>query len=106
MLSTPSKQERVLKSAIAIHIECSLKFDGLQARSRQKHAGGEQRELIIVPAVERQLDYFLGVDNSPSSGGFGFEQRRGTDYVHLLRRAAQLHSDIQPDALIHLQDDS
>ena len=57
------EQEHVVEGAVAVDVEHALEVDAGQPRSAGQHAGREQRELVVVAAVQRQFDDLLLVDD-------------------------------------------
>ena len=71
-----------------------------------REAGREQCQLVVVAAIQRQLDDLLLVDHQPARGGLGVEERRGADHFDRLADRARLHREIDARDLRDLQGDA
>ena len=97
------EQEHVVERAIAVHVQHALEVDARQPGSTGKHTGRQQRQLVVVPAVERQFDDLLLIDDRASRRGQRVEQRRRADDLDGLGEPAGLQRDIDARHLCDLQ---
>ena len=97
--------EGVLKGPVAVDVEDTFKTDGLETRGGGEDAGGEQRELVVVAAVEGELDHLGAVDDGAAAGGLGVEDRALGGDVDLLGDCADGELDVEAGGLVDLEDD-
>jgi hypothetical protein len=97
------QQEDVVEDAIAVDIDRSLETDAGEPWRTGQHAGGEQRQLRIVTAVERQLDDLPLVDHHTARRSLGFEKRRSADDFDGFADRSRLERDVDRCDLGHLQ---
>ena len=57
------EQEHVVERAVAVDVERALEVHARQPRRGRQHARREQRELVVVAAVQRQIDDLLLIDH-------------------------------------------
>ncbi len=100
------EQEDVVEGAVAVDVQHPLEVDAGQPRRAGQHAGRQQGELVVVAAIQRQLDDLLLVDHQAARGGVGVEERRGADHFDRLAERAGLERDVDPRDLRDLQGDA
>ena len=97
------EQEDIVERAVAVHVEHALEVHARQPRGAREHAGREQRQLVVVAAIERQLDDLLLIDDRSARRRDGVEQRRGADDLDRFGELTRLQRDVDPRHLRDLQ---
>src|SRR5207249_707414 len=69
----PVELERILKRPIAVDVKYSPKPNRLQTRRGSQHARREERELVVIAPVQRQLDDLRMIDDRAAASGFRLE---------------------------------
>ena len=77
-----------------------------QARRRRHHAGNQGPELGEVPAIEREIDDLLLIDDDAESRVAGFDQRRFARDLDGFTLTAYLHRDVDERRLRDVDLDS
>ena len=99
------EQEDVIEGAVPVHIEHTLEVHAGQPRRARQNAWREQRELVVIASVQRQLDDLLLADDRPARRRHRVEQRRPADHFHGFGDLAGLQRDVYTRDLGDLQRD-
>ena len=88
-----------------IAISFAAEADGLQSRRGRQYARREQRQLVVVPAVQRQLDHLRVIDYGPEACGLRLKDRSRFGDFNLLGQLAHDQLKIEARRLIDLKYD-
>ena len=96
----------ILERSIAIDVERPAEADRLQPWRRREYSGGEQRQLVVVAAVQRQLYHLRVIDDGAEACGLGLKNRSRFGYLNLVAQLADDQLKIEACRLVDLKDDS
>ncbi len=100
----PIEQKDVVERAVAVDVQHAFEIHARQPRCAWKDARGEQRELVVVATVQRQIENLSFVDHQASRRCLRFQHRCGAGHLDRFLDAAGLQARVELQHLRHLQD--
>ena len=98
------EQKDVVERAVAVDVQDALEIDARQPRRAGQHAGRKQRQLVVVTAVQGQVQNLSLVDHQAARGRLRLQHRRGAGHLDAFLDAAGLQARVELKDLRHLQD--
>ena len=103
VLSTPSNWNAFWNARLPLTLNAPRNPTDCSRGVGRQHAWRQQRELVVVAAVQRQLDDLGVIDDGAAAAGLGLEHRRFTGNLDLLGYGSDGERDVEAGRLIDLK---
>ena len=100
------EQKDVIERAIAVDVQHTLEIHARQPRCAGEHPGGQQCQLVVVAAIQGQVQNLAFVDDQTPRGCLRLQHRRRARHLDRLLNASRLQPSVELKRLGHLQDHS